>query len=92
MRLRWTEGAANDLQRISDYLFEQNPAAAASIIRRIYAAPARLTSFPQSGRAGRQSHTREIVIPNLPFIVVYDTRGDDVVRVLRILHAAQKWP
>ena len=35
MRLRWTEGAASDLQRISDYLFEQNPAAAASIIRRI---------------------------------------------------------
>ena len=41
------------------------------------------------GRKGRQAGTRELVAhPN--YIVVYDVTGD-MVRVLRVLHAARQW-
>jgi toxin ParE1/3/4 len=34
---------------------------------------------------------RELVIPTLPYVMVYDVAGDSV-RILRVLHGAQKWP
>jgi toxin ParE1/3/4 len=46
--------------------------------------------FPNRGRSGQVSGTREIVLAPLPFVVVYQV--DDEVQVLRILHAAQQWP
>jgi toxin ParE1/3/4 len=91
MRLRWTSSAAADLQQIADRLFEEIPASAPAVVRRIYNAPERLTTFPESGRPGRQAGTRELVIPALPYVMVYDLSGD-VVRILRVLHGAQKWP
>jgi len=51
MELRWTEEAANDLERITDYLFEHTPARAADLVREIYDAPMALLAFPQRGRA-----------------------------------------
>jgi len=40
MRLRWSEDSADDLERITDYLFERTPERAAQIVREIYEAPA----------------------------------------------------
>ena len=91
MRVRWTERVHSDVKRISDHLFEENRDSAPDLIRRIYTAPVRLETFPESGRPGRRLHTRELVVPRLPFILIYDIVGD-VVRVLRVLHGAQKWP
>ena len=91
MRVRWTAGAHADLQRISDYLFEENPVSAPDLVRRIYTAPVRLETFPESGRPGRRPQTRELVLASLPFILVYDIAGE-TIRILRVLHGAQKWP
>ncbi len=91
MRVAWTPAAADDLERITDYLFEQNPAIAASVVRRIYSAPDILRQFPQSGRPGRKDGTRELVLSSLPYIIVYEVTGQ-TVRLLRVLHGAQIWP
>jgi toxin ParE1/3/4 len=91
MRLRWTEAAATNLERISDYLFNPAPARARRLIRSIYEAPETLLSFPHRGRPGKKAGTRELVLSPLPWIVVYAVR-DDVVHVVRILHGAQRWP
>ena len=48
-----------------------------------------LGGYPASGRPGRVPGTREQVI--LRYIVAYRVK-DGVVQVLRILHAARKWP
>jgi hypothetical protein len=48
MRLRWTEGAAADLQRITDRLYEENPASAPTVVRRIYHAPSGSRFSPQA--------------------------------------------
>lgn len=91
MELRWTEEAAADLERITDYLFEHVPARAADLVREIYNAPAALAKFPYLGRPGKKEGTRELVLAPLPYLVVYRITGD-AIHVVRIMHGAQKWP
>jgi addiction module RelE/StbE family toxin len=91
MELRWTQGAAADLERIADYLFEHIPGHAERLVRALYEAPATLLTFPNRGRMGKKKGTRELVMSPLPYIVVYTVRGD-AVDVVRILHGAQHWP
>ncbi len=91
MELRWTREAASDLEHITEYLFEVAPERAADLVRAIYTAPAALTAFPHRGREGRKEGTRELVLPSLPYIVVYHITGEAVF-VVRILRGAQRWP
>jgi len=47
MRLRWSEEAAGDLERITNYLFEETPRHAPELVRAIYNAPQPLLQFPR---------------------------------------------
>ena len=76
MQLRWTEEAADDLERITNYLFENAPEHAERIARAIYNAPSWLLEFPNKGRQGRRAGTRELVLSPLPYVVVYQV-GDN---------------
>jgi toxin ParE1/3/4 len=91
MQLRWSEEAAADLERITNYLFEETPQHAPELVRAIYNAPHALLTFPHRGRPGKKKGTRELVLSSLPYIVVYRIAGE-VIHVVRILHGAQKWP
>ena len=91
MQLHWSEEAANDLERIANYLFEQTPQHAPELVRSIYGAPHPLLSFPRRGRPGKKEGTRELVLSPLPYIVVYRIAGE-AIHIIRILHGAQKWP
>ena len=91
MQLRWTEEAANDLERIADYLVQNTPDRAQELVQRIYDAAGSLLRFPHRGRPGKVKGTRELVLGALPYVVVYVVREDAVV-VVRILHGAQQWP
>ncbi len=46
MQLRWSEEAASDLERITNYLFEETPQHAPELVRAIYKAPSALLTFP----------------------------------------------
>ena len=92
MRIRWTASAASDLTGICDYVEEHDgPAMARRLASGIYERVEALSQFPRRGRTGRRPGTRELVLPRLPYVVVYRIR-DDVVEVVRILHGAQQWP
>jgi addiction module RelE/StbE family toxin len=91
MQVRWTTAAASDLENIADYLFEKTPENAARLIREICDAVFALRIYPNRGRPGKKSGTRELVLPALPYIVVYKV-GSDVLHVARILHGAQDRP
>jgi len=90
MRVRWTAEAADDLERICDYVANTNPDAARRTARTIIDGVAGLRNLPNRGRIGRVSGTRELVFTPLPFVAVYQV--DEDVHVLRILHGAQQWP
>jgi addiction module RelE/StbE family toxin len=91
MRLRWTESAAADLERIADYLYEQTPFHAARLVRVIYRAPEILLRSPLIGRSGRKPGTRELVMTPLPWVIVY-TASEETIDIIRVLHGAQRWP
>jgi toxin ParE1/3/4 len=91
MRLRWTIPAAEDLYNIVQHIQKDNPAAAAEVAETLYDGCGTLTKFPRRGRKGRIEGTRELVFPDLPYIVVYKVY-DEILEVLRIYHGAQDWP
>ena len=92
MRVPWTEPAARDLLSTCDYSEQQYGAKRArQTALRISEAVYSLRQFPQIGRLGAKSGTRELVLTALPFLAVCRIR-EDVVEVLRILHGAQRWP
>jgi len=92
MRIRWTEPASHDLIRIVDYL-EQHAGSvtARRVALSIHEQIATLTRFPEQGRTGRKSGTRELVLTGLPYLAVYRVEGN-AVDIFRILHGAQMWP
>lgn len=92
MRIRWTKPAAADLNVICDYVKEHgSPAAARRVALAIYEGVSSLGQFPQRGRPGRKEGTRELAIPSMPWIAIYQLKKDSV-EVIRILHGAQIWP
>jgi toxin ParE1/3/4 len=91
MQVRWTTAAATDLELIADYLFEKTPQNAPRLIREICDAVFALKTYPNRGRPGKKSGTRELVLTSLPYIVVYKV-ASDVLHIVRILHGAQDWP
>ncbi len=91
MKVRWLDEAVLDLQAVRAYIARDNPAAAADIARRIREAVQILTDYPAAGRVGRVPHTREVVVSGTPYILPYRIKAD-AVEILRVLHAAQKWP
>ena len=91
MQVRWTPAAADDLENIANYLFEKTRENAARLIREIYRTPAGLKDFPKRGRAGKKEGTRELVMPSLPYIIVYRVKSNTVY-IVRVLHGSQEWP
>ena len=90
MRVRWTTDAADDLERIGDYIAESRPESARRVTQAIVQGISGLDTFPNRGRPGRIEGTRDLVFVSLPFVAVYEVQEE--VRVLRILHGAQQWP
>lgn len=91
MKLFWSAFALSDRDGIFIHIEADNPAAAIAIDERIVAATRRLRDFPEIGRPGRVSGTRELVITGTPYIAAYRVAGE-TIRILRVLHGAQQWP
>lgn len=91
MRIRWTEPAAAAQARIQDYISNDNPRAAFEVIRRIRIAVSQLAVHPKIGRPGRVRGTYELVIHDLPYIVPYCIKKDEV-QILSVYRTSRKWP
>lgn len=88
--LEWTAPAVADLMAIVDYISDDNPDAALALMDEINEKVGQLPLHPRRCRQGRVEGTRELVVrPN--YIVVY-AENQSLVKVLRVLHAAQMWP
>jgi len=88
--LAWTRPAHTDRKEIREYIAQHAPAAALALDELFAEKAGRLVDDPGLGRPGRVTGTRELVA-HQNYILVYDTTGD-LVRVLRVLHAARQWP
>jgi toxin ParE1/3/4 len=91
VRIAWSEPAIPDLASARAYIARGNPPAADKQLERVLAAVAGLLQFPEIGRPGRRTGTRELVVGRTPYIVAYRLRRD-VIEILRVLHGRQRWP
>jgi toxin ParE1/3/4 len=71
MNVRWTPEATARLEQISEHIAQDNPDAALRTVQDIFERIEGLAAFPYSGRPGRESGTRELVLAPLPYIAVY---------------------
>ncbi len=92
MKLRWTRLAMEDLQALRSFIGEHDPAAAQKMAQTIAETVNRLLpGNPELGRPGRVPGTREFVIARTPFIVPYRVQRG-AIQILRVYHAARRWP
>lgn len=91
MRVRWLRPALAEVDAEADFIARDDPAAADRVTDRIKCSVEELAEHPAMGRAGRVPGTRELVISGTPCIVPYRVRGG-AVEVLRVFHAARRWP
>jgi toxin ParE1/3/4 len=91
MQVRWLKKALQNLEQMYQYISADNPDAAVKTIIKIQSAVEQLASFPNIGKVGRVEGTRELVIGNTPYFVVYRVKGQRV-EILRILHGSRKYP
>ncbi len=91
MKLRYTRQALADLDEARGYIAERNPRAASATVARIRQSIDGLRMFPERGREGRIEGTRELVVPDTPFVVAYRIARRHV-EVLAIFHGARRWP
>jgi toxin ParE1/3/4 len=88
----WTEQATRQLDQVHDYIMLANSEQVADqLTMRIATSVEQLATFPTSGRPGRVTGTRELVVSNSPFIIAYCIERERIV-VLAIYHGAQQWP
>lgn len=88
MRVRWLNKAERSLRSAHQYVAADDAEAARRLTRRIRDAVERLSEFPQSGRHGIVSGTRELVVPGVPYIFVYGVAESEVI-ILRVFHQKQ---
>lgn len=88
MRLAFAESAALDIASIVEYVGQSNPTLAQEISGEIRQAAEQLAGFPHLGRSGRIMGTRELVLTDYPYILVY-TADHDTVTVVAVFHAAR---
>lgn len=80
-----------DLGALQVYIAQDSQAAAQNQTALVLAASRRLLRFPASGRPGRLTETRELVVPRTPFVIPYRVSGD-VIEILGVLHGRRRWP
>jgi toxin ParE1/3/4 len=92
MNIVWSPEAIQDLISLRAYITEESPAGAQRVVLRIlHAVEHLLPDNPHMGRPGRVPGTRELVIPQTPYIVPYRVRGE-AIQILRVYHSARRWP
>lgn len=93
MRVIWEATASIDLVKAWRHIARDKPIAARGVFDRIHSGVEILAQSPELGRNGRLPGSREFIFADIPYVAIYriDLRSQ-TVQILRIVHAAQKWP
>jgi addiction module RelE/StbE family toxin len=91
VKLVFDDRALADLEGIYNWISKDNPAAAKVVVERLFESTEHLATFPKMGHAGRDEGTFEWVVPNLPYIAIYEIhRERDEIIVVAVVHGAQE--
>ncbi len=89
MKVSFDPRARDELDAIYDWISQDNPRAAFAMIERIEkrVRSLALSGFSESGRPGQIPGTRELTVA--PYLIIYETRPDDEIVVVAVLHMAR---
>jgi toxin ParE1/3/4 len=86
LKLFWLARALTNLNDAIAYIAQENVQAALNQLDK-------LSEYPMMGRTGRKVGTRELVVNQTQFIIVYRINEKvNGIEILRLLHGAQQWP
>ncbi|WP_321961187.1 type II toxin-antitoxin system RelE/ParE family toxin [Paraburkholderia sp. J7] len=91
MKVCWSPFALADREATFNFTVINSPRRAVVWDERISASVRRLRLFPNLGRVGRVSGTRELVVESTPFVLAYRYENE-ALTILRVLHSARRWP
>lgn len=92
MNISFTPTAIADIESIRGYIAHFDPRAADKIISRIDTAISFLAAFPEIGRRGRVPGTRELVVPETNYVVVYEIPSAVDIFILTVVHGREQFP
>lgn len=88
---KWADSAHRDIAAILRYFIEkQEKDVGQKLVNRLFSVVELLAQFPNSGRPGQVEGTRDLVIPDQSYVLVY--KVTEHVEIARVLHNRQKWP
>ena len=88
----WTLPAIVDSQEAWEHIARDNEPAADRLMEVLTSAANRLDRFPQLGRPGPFSGTRQFFVAKTPFKLIYRVLEDGSVELLRVYHTSREWP
>jgi addiction module RelE/StbE family toxin len=91
MEIYWEEESLNDREKIFEYLYDFNPAAAEKTDEIIELKVENLLHHPLMGVEREGVRGQLLLIPEVSMIVSYRV-DHTVIRVVRVLHQKQKFP
>ena len=87
----WEEESLNDREKIFEFLYDFNPAAADKTDKVIEEKIENLLQHPLMGVQRDYIKGRLLIIPEISMIVSYSVDGS-TIRIMRVLHQKQKFP
>jgi toxin ParE1/3/4 len=89
VRVVWSRRAIAHLVQLQEYIEKDSEQNAALVAARILSAVKLLESHPAVGRPGRLPGTRELVVPDTPYIIPYRVRRERL-ELIAVFHGRQK--
>lgn len=92
MKIVWSRRAIRHLIiSLREYMRRDSDQSASVVAFRILQAIELLQTQPDIGRPGRVLGTRELVVPDTPYIIPYRVRRDRL-ELIAVFHGRQQWP
>ncbi len=91
LNIKYTKLAIQDLNDSYDYIFNNNPYAARSVIAKIELTISKIAEHPGIGLKGRVAGTFEFPVLDTPFIIVYMYDHENL-KIISILHTSRRYP
>jgi toxin ParE1/3/4 len=90
MTIVWSRRAIRHLVNLRNYIARDSPDSAEEVAARIVEAVERLALYPNLGRPGHIAGTRELVVPDTPYLIPYHIRGSRI-ELIAVFHGRQRW-
>ncbi|WP_337264268.1 MULTISPECIES: type II toxin-antitoxin system RelE/ParE family toxin [unclassified Serratia (in: enterobacteria)] len=91
MEIKWLRKATINFDDEYEWLYQENPQAAAEFARDVFRQVNLLVTHPALGRAGRVMGTREIVMHSFPYLIPYRIKNNEI-HIFRVFHTRRRPP